>query len=144
MPPIRRLAASIIAAIAGWAAGNMVTSSLIMLLDSPGWEWRQWAMLTGPLSLAAWVVVGIPLVLSGARFASGRARAKAVLITGLGACGYMALLVAWAFRPLDVTSASGRMFLLINFGQALMTGSISMLVYCLLSTVPVRRGKPLT
>lgn len=123
-----RLAASLLAAFIGWAAGNLVTSSLI-LLNSPTFFWAGWAQVSGYVCLAAWAVAGIPLALSGARFPAGPARAKAILFAGLLAAGVMALF----FGPGGLAGPEGRILLYIVSGQALATAGIAMLVYCLLS-----------
>ncbi len=134
---IGRLAASLLAAFVGWAAGNAVTSSLI-LLQSPMWEWRGWALASGYVCLAAWAVAGIPLALSGARFPAGPARAKAILFAGLLAAGVMAL----SFGPGGLAGPEGRTLLFIVTGQALATGGIAMLAYCLLSARLTAPGPP--
>lgn len=134
---IGRLAASLLSASFGWAAGNAVTSSLI-LLQSPMWEWRGWALASGYVCLAAWALAGIPLAVSGACFPPGPARVKAILIGGLGAGGVMALL----FGPGAIASSGGRVLFCIVTGQALATGGIAMLAYCLLSARLTAPGPP--
>jgi len=134
---IGRLAASLLAAFVGWAAGNAVTSSLI-LLQSPMWEWRGWALASGYVCLAAWAGAGIPLALSGARFPAGPARAKAILFAGLLAAGVMAL----SFGPGGLAGPEGRTLRFILTGQALATGGIAMLAYCLLSARLTAPGPP--
>ncbi len=131
-----RLLASLIAAAIGWAAGNAVTSSLV-LLHSPSFAWQGWALTSGAVCAAAWVLTGIPLAISGIRFPAGRQRARAILLTGLGACAVVCLF----FGPAALTSNAGRVMLLIASGQALATGGISMLVYCLLSGRNQRAGR---
>lgn len=124
-----RLAASLISAVIGWAAGNAVTSSLI-LIESPTFEWTRWARATGFVCLAAWVVAGLPLALSGVRFPAGPSRAKAILFAGLLAAGVMALF----FGPGAIAAPEGRILLYIVSGQALATAGIAMLTYCLLTS----------
>ena len=132
-----RLAASLLAAVIGWAAGNAVTSSLI-LLNSPTFFWAGWAQASGCVCLAAWAVAGIPLALSGARFPAGPARAKAILFAGLLAAGVMALF----FGPGGLAGPGGRVLLYIVCGQALATAGIAMLTYCLLSARFTTQGSP--
>lgn len=132
-----RLAASLLSASIGWAAGNAVTSSLI-LLDSPTFDWTNWARATAYVCPAAWALAGIPLALSGARFPAGPSRAKAILLAGLFAGGLMTLY----FGPAALASPEGRTLLYAAAGQALATGGIAMLVYCLLTSA--RIPHPLT
>jgi len=134
-----RLIASLIAAIIGWAVGNAATASLV-LLQSPSFAWQGWALASGAVCAAAWAMAGIPLALSGARFPAGPRRARTILLTGLGASGVMCLL----FGPAALTSNSGKVMLLLVGGQALATGGISMLVYCLLSSGNQRTGRVVT
>jgi hypothetical protein len=132
-----RLAASFISASIGWVAGNAVTSSLI-LLNSPSFFWAGWAQASGYVCLAAWVVAGIPLALSGAHFPAGPARAKAILFAGLIAAAVMALF----FGPGGLAGPEGRTLLYIVSGQALATAGIAMLVYCLFASgvAPMRHS----
>jgi hypothetical protein len=124
-----RLVASLLSASIGWAAGNVVTSSLI-LLNSPTVFWAGWAQASGYVCLAAWAVAGIPLALSGARFPAGPKRAKAILFAGLLAAAVMALF----FGPGGLAGPEGRILLYIVSGQALATAGIAMLSYCLLTS----------
>lgn len=126
-----RLAASLLSAAIGWASGNAVTSSLI-LLDSPTFDWTNWARATGYICLAAWALAGLPLALSGARFPAGPARAKVILFAGLLAAAVMAIF----FGPAALASPEGRILLYIVSGQALATAGIAMLAYCLLTARP--------
>lgn len=126
-----RLLASLAAAIIGWAVGNISTASLV-LLRSPSFNWKEWALVSGCACLAIWAVAGIPLAASGAVFPPGPKRARAILLSGLGAGCAAAVL----FGPGAVTSAGGRTLLLIVTGQALATGGAAMLAYCLLTGRP--------
>ncbi len=131
-----RLFASLIAVAIGWAVGNAVTAGLV-LLQSPSFAWQGWALASGAVCAAAWAMAGIPLAFSGIRFPAGPRRARAILLTGLGACGVVCLF----FGPAALTSGAGRVMLLIAGGQALTTGGISMLVYCLLAGGTRRAGR---
>ena len=123
-----RIAASLHSAAIGWAAGNLVTSGLI-LLYSPTFFWAGWAQASGYVCLAAWAVAGLPLALSGARFPAGPKRAKAILFAGLLAAAVMALF----FGPGGLAGPGGRILFYIVSGQALATAGIAMLIYCLLT-----------
>jgi len=123
-----RLLASLGAAAMGWAAGNIMTASLI-LLRSASFNWQGWAMASGAVCLAAWAVAGIPLAVSGAAFPPGPERAKAILFAGLGSGCAAAIL----FGPGAVASAGATTLLLIAAGQALASGGAGMLAYCLLT-----------
>lgn len=94
-------------------------------------------MASGAVCGVAWAIAGIPLAISGIQFPAGPRRARAVLLTGLGACGVMCLF----FGPAALTSSAGRLMLLIVAGQALATGGASMLVYCLLSGRSLPAGR---
>jgi len=121
------LLASLIAAASGWSVGNAATATLI-LLQAPSFNWQGWAIASAGVVLAAWAVAGIPLAISGATFPPGPRRAEAVLVAGFGSGSAMCLL----FLPGAIASSGGRTLLLVVAGQALATGAVAMLVYCLL------------
>jgi hypothetical protein len=108
--------------------GNAVTAGLV-LLYSHSFNWQGWSLASAAVVLAAWVMAGIPLAVSGMRFPSGRARALAIFIAGTASCAVVCLF----FLPMALMPEGSFTLLLVVAGQAVSTSGISMLVYCLLA-----------
>jgi hypothetical protein len=132
-----RICCSFVAAVVGWAVGNAVTSSLI-LLQSPFFPWTGWALATGVVCAVAWGLAGVPLAISGATFAPGWPMLRAMLFAGLIACAVMAAL----FGPDAMRSSGARTIAYIVCGQAFVTATVAMLVYGLLAGRPSSDRRP--